>query len=108
MCRPRPYITGALHFRWLSFLLKIITFCLYVCNSSTKVVLFRIFFDFIEKKQFMFMITLSIDKKKKCFKGKTIFLHIKRLNCYCMNQHANATIDIYMLNTIVFNILGDY
>ena len=56
----------------------------------------------------MFMIALSIDKKKKCFKGKTIFLHIKSLNCYCMNQHANATIDIYMLNTIVFDILVDY
>ena len=42
----------------------------------------------------MFMIALSIEKKKKCFKGKTIFLHIKSLN---MNQHANATIDIYML-----------
>ena len=51
------------------------------------------------------MIALSIDKKKKCLKGKTIFLHIKILNCYCMNQHANATIDIYMLNTIIFDIL---
>ena len=57
MCRPRPYITGALHFRWLSFLLKIITFCLYVCNSSTKFVFFRIFFwlNLLKKKQFLYV-----------------------------------------------------
>ena len=108
MCRPRSYITGALHFRWLSFLLKIITFRLYVCNSSTKVVFLEYFLiEFIEKKNF-FMFMIALIKKKKCFKGKTIFLDIKSLNCYCMNQHASATIDIYILNTIVFDLLVDY
>ena len=47
-------------------------------------------------------------KKKKCFKGNTMFLHIKSHNCYFMNEHVKATIDIYMLNTIVFNIQIDY
>ena len=84
--------------------------CMYVIAVLKLCFLEYFLIEFIEKKNnfFMFMIALSIDKKKKCFKGKTIFLHIKSLNCYCMNQHANATIDIYMLNTIVFDILVDY
>ena len=56
----------------------------------------------------MLMIALFIDIMKKSFKNKTIFLHIKSLNYHFMNQHANVTIDVYMLNTIVFDILVNY
>ena len=56
----------------------------------------------------MLMTALSIDIKKKYFKGKTTFLHIKSVNCYFMNQQGNVTIDVYMLNTIVFDILVNY
>ena len=48
MCRPL-YITSASHFRWLSFLLKINTFCLCVYNSSTNICVFRISHGMIPK-----------------------------------------------------------
>ena len=97
----------------VSYLKSLHFACMYVCNSSTKVCVFSEYFlpiEFIKKKNnfFMLMIVLFIDIKQKYFKGKAIFLHIKSLNCYFMNQHANVTIDVYMLNTIVFDIPVNY
>ena len=81
--------------------------CMYVIAVLKLCFLEYFLIEFIEKKNF-FMFMIALIKKKKCFKGKTIFLDIKSLNCYYMNQHASATIDIYILNTIVFDLLVDY
>ena len=81
--------------------------CMYVIAVLKLCFLEYFLIEFIEKKNF-FMFMIALIKKKKCFKGKTIFLDNKSLNCYYMNQHASATLDIYILNTIVFDLLVDY